>query len=115
MLVPVHLLGNSEENRGAVVIAQPNQDGNWAGPADLRQEWTRRRASPLLDKALQHLLATGFFEFDAELVALDIDDGAVAEFEVEDAFAEAEGGAIIAQVDRAVSLNPSCWWAKLAR
>src|SRR3546814_13836186 len=51
---------------------------------------------------VQHLLPSSFLELDAQLVALDVDDGAIAEFEVEYPLAHAEGGAVIRSEDRRV-------------
>src|SRR5690606_42127856 len=56
--------------------------------------------SALFDEALQHLLATGLFEVDGQLVAFDIGDGAIAELEMKDAFTHGEGGSVTPQIDR---------------
>src|SRR5687768_8327681 len=47
----------------------------------------------LLHEAVEHLLPPGLLEINGELVALDRIDLAVAEFQVEDAFADPVGGA----------------------
>src|SRR5579864_2786073 len=47
-----------------------------------------RRLSRPLDKTVDHLLLAGFVEGDGELVAVDLDDMAVAEFLVEHAIVQ---------------------------
>ena len=56
-------------------------------------------SSRRLHKTVHHLLRPRLFKLDAELVAFDLGDGAIAEFEVEDAFAHGKGGAVVAEVD----------------
>ena len=61
-------------------------DGHLSGPkpdADLLP-------SNPLHKPIQHALLPGAVEFDRQLVALDLGDIAVAEFDVEDAVADGE-------------------------
>src|SRR5690554_1067667 len=57
--------------------------------------------SSLLDETLQHLLPPGLFEINRQLVAFDVGDGAVAEFEVKHPLAHAKSRAVIAEIDRA--------------
>jgi len=49
-------------------------------------------ASHPLHETIHHALLAGFVEVDGQLVAVDGGDVAVAEFLVEDAVAEGEGG-----------------------
>src|SRR5438128_2031946 len=49
----------------------------------------RGRASPLAHKTVEHLLLAGLLEIDAQLVALDLLDAAVAELQVEHPFTDA--------------------------
>ncbi len=47
------------------------------------------------DKPVQHAFLAGLVEVDGQLVAFDGGDVAVAEFLVEDAVADAEGGGLV--------------------
>src|SRR5690606_1570379 len=57
--------------------------------------------SPLADEALQDLLGAGLLEIDGQLVALDLDHLAIAEFEVEHPLAQREVAGLAAQIHRA--------------
>ena len=55
-------------------------------------EISPRRLSHPLDECIHHALLAGLVELNRQLVAVDGDDVAVAEFLVEHAVAESEGG-----------------------
>jgi len=60
---------------------------------------------PHLHKTIHHPFPPGMFEVDFELVAFDLDDGAVAEFLVEDALAERDvAAALVAEADGAAAV-----------
>src|SRR3982074_2310094 len=71
--------------RSDVPAPLPKGDARSPGP-----QTTPSRCSRRLDEAVQNLFRAGFLEFDVELVAVDRQDAAVAEFLVEDPLADAE-------------------------